>query len=86
VKIHQLSPTSFLEMSKFIWIMKTFGCNLSVDTFARFFELVIVPDVIKDDGGQLYEAHHACCTSTPDDKTPEGGSREFRSRPAARPT
>jgi hypothetical protein len=26
VKIHQLSPTSFLEMSKFIWIMKTFGC------------------------------------------------------------
>jgi hypothetical protein len=34
VKIHQLSPTSFLEMSKFIWIMKTFGCNLSVDAFA----------------------------------------------------
>jgi hypothetical protein len=31
VKIHQLSPTSFLEISKFIWIMKTFGCNLSAD-------------------------------------------------------
>jgi hypothetical protein len=26
VKIHQLSPTSFLEISKFIWIMKTFSC------------------------------------------------------------
>jgi hypothetical protein len=37
VKIHQLSPTSFLEMSKFIWIMKTFGCNLSVDNFRKIF-------------------------------------------------
>jgi hypothetical protein len=62
VKIHQLSPTSFLEISKFIWIMKTFGCNLSADAFARFFELVIVPDVIKVDDGQFYEAHYACCT------------------------
>jgi hypothetical protein len=62
VKIHQLSPTSFLEVSKFIWIMKTLGRNLSVDAFARFFELVIVPDVIKIDDGQFYEAQHACCT------------------------
>jgi hypothetical protein len=62
VKIHQLSPTSFLEVSKFIWIMKTFGRNLSIDAFARFFELVIVPDVIKVDDGQFYEAQHACCT------------------------
>jgi hypothetical protein len=42
--------------------MKTFGCNLSVDAFARFFELVIVPYVIKVDDGQFYEAHYACCT------------------------
>jgi hypothetical protein len=62
LKIHQLSPTSFLEVSKFIWIMKTFSRNLSVDAFARFFELVIVPDVIKVDDGQYYEAQHACCT------------------------
>jgi hypothetical protein len=62
VKIHQLSPTSFLEMSKFIWIMKAFGCNLSVDAFARFYELVIVPDVIKVSDGQFYQAQHACCT------------------------
>jgi hypothetical protein len=51
VKIHQLSPTSFLEVSKFIWIMKTFGCNLGANAFVRFFELVIVPDVIKADDG-----------------------------------
>jgi hypothetical protein len=62
VKIHQLSPTSFLELSKFIWIMKTFGCNLSVDAFARFYELVIIPDVIKVSDGQFYQAQHACCT------------------------
>jgi hypothetical protein len=42
--------------------MKTFRRNLSVDAFARFFELVIVPDVIKVDDGQFYEAQHACCT------------------------
>jgi hypothetical protein len=62
VKIHQLSPNSFLEVSKFIWIIKAFGCNFGVDVFARFFELVIVPDVIKIDNGQFYEAHYTCCT------------------------
>jgi hypothetical protein len=62
VKIHQLSLTSFLEMSKFIWIMKTFGCNFGADAFARFFELVIVPGVIMVDDGQFYEAHYTCCT------------------------
>jgi hypothetical protein len=34
VKIHQLSPNSFLEVSKFVWIMKTFGCNFGADVFA----------------------------------------------------
>jgi hypothetical protein len=62
VKIHQLSPNSFLEVSKFIWIMKTFGCNFGADVFARLFELVTVPDVIKVDDGQFYEAHYTCCT------------------------
>jgi hypothetical protein len=63
VNIHQLLPNSVLEVSKFIWIMRTFGCNFGADAFARFFELVIVPDVIKVDDGQFYEAHYTCCTS-----------------------
>jgi hypothetical protein len=42
--------------------MKTFGCNFGADAFARFFELVIVPDVIKVDDGHFYEAHYTCCT------------------------
>jgi hypothetical protein len=62
VKIHQLWPNSFLEVSKFIWIMRTFGCNFGADAFARFFELVIVSDVIKVDDGQFYKAHYTCCT------------------------
>jgi hypothetical protein len=51
VKIHQLSPTSFLEVSKFIWILKTFGCSPSVDAFTRFYELVIIPEVVKGEDG-----------------------------------
>jgi hypothetical protein len=62
VKIHQLSPSSFLELSKFFWVMKTFRCNFSADVFARLFELVIVPDIIKLDDDQHYEAHYSCCT------------------------
>jgi hypothetical protein len=59
VKIHQLSPASFLEVSKFIWILKTFGCNPSVDAFARFYELVIIPEVVKGEDGQFYHSQHA---------------------------
>jgi hypothetical protein len=34
MKIHQLSPSSFLEPSKFFWVMRTFRCNL-VPTFSH---------------------------------------------------
>jgi hypothetical protein len=47
---------------EFIWVMKTFGCNFGAHAFAWFFELVIMPDVIKVDDGQFYEAHYTCCT------------------------
>jgi hypothetical protein len=62
MKIHQLSPSSFLELSKFFWVMKTFKCNFGADVFARLFELVIESDIIKLDDGQHYEAHYTCCT------------------------
>jgi hypothetical protein len=62
VKIHQLSLNSFLELSKFFWIMKTFRCNFGADVFTRLFELVIEKDILKLDDGQYYEAHYACCT------------------------
>jgi hypothetical protein len=62
VKIHQLSPNSFLELSKFFWIMRTFRCNFSADVFARLFEMVIEPRVIKLGDGQYRESHFGCCT------------------------
>jgi hypothetical protein len=62
VKIHQLSPNSFLELSKFFWIMRTFKCNFSADVFARLFELVIEPRIIKLSDGQYRESHFSCCT------------------------
>jgi hypothetical protein len=62
VKIHQLSPNSFLEVSKFFWVMKTFGCNFSADVFARLFELVIVLAIIKLNDDRCYEARYTCCT------------------------
>jgi hypothetical protein len=62
VKIHQLSPNSFLELSKFFWIMRTFRCNFSADVFARLFELVIEPRIIKLSDGQYHESHFSCCT------------------------
>jgi hypothetical protein len=62
VKIHQLTPNSFLEISKFFWIMKTFGCKFGADIFTRLFELVIEKDVIKLDDGKYYDVQYACCT------------------------
>jgi hypothetical protein len=62
VKIHQLTPNSFLELSKFFWIMKTFKCIASADVFARLFELVIEKDILKLNDGNFYEAHYGCCT------------------------
>jgi hypothetical protein len=86
VKIHQLSPSSFLELSKFLWVMKTFRCNFGVDVFARLFELVIEPDIIKLDDGQHYEAHYTCCTFNTCRQNTRKGLSEFRSHLAARLT
>jgi hypothetical protein len=62
MKIHPLSPNSFLELSKFFWIMKTFRCTFGTDIFAHLFELVIKKDILKLDDGQYYKAHYSCCT------------------------
>jgi hypothetical protein len=86
VKIHQLSPNLFLEVSKFLWIMKTFGCNFSVDVFGRLFELVIMSDVIKLNDGQYYEAHSPAALSTPAGWIQKKDSRESRLHLATRAT
>jgi hypothetical protein len=62
VKIHQLTHNSFLELSNFFWVMKTFQCSANSDFFARLFKLIIQRDIIKLDDGNFYEAHYGCCT------------------------
>jgi hypothetical protein len=62
LKMHQLTLNSFLELSKFFWIMKTFKCTFGADIFAHLFELVIEKDILKLDDGRYYEAHYVCCT------------------------
>jgi hypothetical protein len=86
VKIHQLSPTSFLEMSKFIWIMKTFGVTSVLMLSQGFLSWSSCLTLSKSTTGSFTKLNMRVVLSTPDDKTPEEGSREFRSRPAARPT
>jgi hypothetical protein len=66
--------------------MKTFGYNPSVDSFARFYELVIIPEVIKASDGQFYHTQHACCTFNTRRQNTERGSPEFKLLPAARLT
>ncbi|KAF8651415.1 hypothetical protein HU200_063406 [Digitaria exilis] len=39
VKLHQLTPNSFVQLSKFFWGVKTFGGEIDLDTFGRFNEL-----------------------------------------------
>jgi hypothetical protein len=85
VKIHQLAPNSFLEPSKFFWIMKTFKCMFGAYIFARLFELVIEKDILKLDDGQYYEAHYACCTFNTRRRNSRKGLTEFSSLPIAKP-
>jgi hypothetical protein len=68
MKMHQLTPNSFLELSKFFWIMKTSKCTTGADIFARLFELVTEKDVLKLDDGKYYEAHLHVVPSTHKEK------------------
>jgi hypothetical protein len=78
VKVHQFTPKSFLELSKFFWIMKTFKCTFGADIFARLFELVIEKDILKLDDEKYYVVHYACCTFNT--------QRQFTKRPQPNPT
>jgi hypothetical protein len=80
VKIHQLSLNSFLVLSKFFWVIKTLRCNFSADVFARFFELVIEPGIIKLSDGQYYESHYSCCTFNTRRQSTRRGLTRFRLR------
>lgn len=37
VQFHQLTRNTFVYLSKFFWVVRTFGGDLNVDSFARFY-------------------------------------------------
>jgi hypothetical protein len=84
VKIHQLSPSSFVGLSKFFWVMKSFRCNFGAGVFARLSELVIELDIIELDDGRHYEAHYTCCTFNTRRQNMRKGLNKFRSHRAVR--
>jgi hypothetical protein len=86
VKIHQLLPNSFLELSKFFWIMKTFRCNFSTDVFARLFEVVIGRESLNLAMANTTNLIIADVLSTHADRIREGDLREFRLFLVARQT
>jgi hypothetical protein len=86
VKIHQLSPTYFLEVLKFIWIMKNLVVTSASILSPDFSNWSLFPTSSKSTTGNITKLSMRAALSTPDDRTPEKGLREFRSLPAARPT
>jgi hypothetical protein len=84
VKIYQLSPNTFLEVSKFIWIMKTSGCNFGADVFADFLSWLSCQMLSRSTTVSFTRLTTRAALSIPVDRIREKGSREFRSRPAAK--
>jgi hypothetical protein len=85
VKIHQLSPTSFLEVSKFIWIMKTLAITSALTPLPDSSNWSSFPMLSRSTMGNSTKLSTHAVPSTPSAKTPEKGLREFISLPAARP-
>ena len=38
-KLHYLTPNAIVQMSKFIWAVRTFSGKVSMDAFCRLYEL-----------------------------------------------
>ena len=50
VKLHHFTPNGIVALSKFLWVARTFGGEVSVDAFCRLFQLHCQPrKVFKDD-------------------------------------
>ena len=59
-------PNAFVQMSKFLWAVITFGGEISVDAFCRLFELHCQPrKVCVDSDTEPCEVQNGCCTFVP---------------------
>ena len=66
VKLHHLTPNAMVQLSKFLWAVRTFGGEVLVDAFCRLFELQCQGRKIVEEGEvEPSEAQNACCTFVP---------------------
>lgn len=66
MKLHHLTPNAIVQISKFIWAVRTFGGPVSVDAFCRLYELHPQSRKISLAGEEEpCEAQSGCCTFVP---------------------
>ena len=66
VKLHHFTPNGIVALAKFLWVVRTFGGEVSVDAFCRLFQLHCQPrKVYADDDTELSEVQNGCCTFIP---------------------
>jgi hypothetical protein len=66
MKLHHLTPNVMVQLSKFLWAVRTFSGEVSVDAFYRLFKLRCQARKIIEEGKvEPSEAQNACCTFVP---------------------
>ena len=66
MKLHQFTPNGIVALAKFLWVVRSFGGEVSVDAFCRLFQLHCQPrKVYVDDDAELSEVQNGCCTFVP---------------------
>ena len=61
--MHQLTPNSFIQLSKFFFATRTCGAKADVDGFVRFFELHIQKQRVQyENDPTVYENHFGYAT------------------------
>ena len=65
-KLHHLTPNAMVQLSKFVWAVRTFGGVVSMDAFCRLYELHCQGRRIFEEGEvEPSEAQNACYTFVP---------------------
>ena len=64
-KLHYFTLNVVVQLSKFIWAVRTFGGVVSVDAFCRLYELHCQGQKILEGEIEPSEAQNACCTFVP---------------------
>jgi hypothetical protein len=55
VQLHQLTPNAITHMSKYFWVVLSFGREPSSDGFAKCYELHYQPKKVSTDGFDKYQ-------------------------------